>query len=160
MMTQQLSGSGRGRGVVYGTLVAVAISVLAPAAAEARPPRITERPVVVGTPQVGATLAAQGAEWEDGWAWALTSSTAEVTAAPAEPAPQPAPESAPGRAPSPAPAAPGPAGPAGTRLVIGVTKPGRIGKRTTIVIRRGKAPRRIDRCLMPRARKAVRCPGA
>jgi hypothetical protein len=38
--------------------------VPAPAAAEARPPRITERPVVAGTPQVGATLAAQGAEWD------------------------------------------------------------------------------------------------
>ena len=295
METQQLSRRGqRGRGVIYGSLLAVAIGAPAPAAAEARPPRIAERPVVAGTPQVGATLAAQGAEWdgrpepvvtwqwvrcdgpgadtrscrtidgatktsytvveadvgkrlravltvrnEDGWAWALTSSTAEVAAAPAGPAPEPSPEPGPEPSPSPAPAAPAPAAPtggvrderltraprmmspapvvrirgrltrsgaritlltvrapkgagvtlrcagrgcpaerwartaslirimrfeavlpAGTRLVIGVTKPGRIGKRTTIVIRRGKAPRRIDRCLMPGARKAIRCPGA
>ena len=50
--------------------------------------------------------------------------------------------------------------PAGTRLVISVTKPGRIGKHTTIVIRRGAAPTRRDRCLMPGARKPVRCPAA
>ena len=287
-MTRQLARAGRwGRGVVCGILPALAIGL--PAAAEARPPRISERPVVVGTPHVGATLTAQGAEWdgrpeavatwqwmrcdgpgadtrscraidgatttsytvgeadlgkrlralltvrnEDGWAWALTSSTAPVTAAPAEPAPAPSPEPEP--APVPAPAAQAPAGGvrdeqasrpprmmspapivrirgrltrsgaritlltvraprgarvtlrcagrscpaerwartaslvrvmrfetvlrAGTRLVIGVTKPGRIGKRTTIVVRRGKAPRRIDRCLMPGARKAIRCPGA
>ena len=48
--------------------------------------------------------------------------------------------------------------PRGTKLVITVTKPGRIGKHTTIVIRRGKAPTRRDRCLMPGTRKPVRCP--
>ncbi len=48
--------------------------------------------------------------------------------------------------------------PAGTKLIITVTKPGRIGKHTTIVIRRGKAPTRRDRCLMPGTRKPVRCP--
>lgn len=47
--------------------------------------------------------------------------------------------------------------PAGTRLVISVTKAGRIGKHTTIVIRRGQAPLRRDRCLMPGSRKPVRC---
>ncbi len=48
--------------------------------------------------------------------------------------------------------------PAGTRIVISVTKRGRIGKHTTIVIRRGKAPTRLDRCLMPGSRRPVRCP--
>jgi hypothetical protein len=47
---------------------------------------------------------------------------------------------------------------AGTRLTISVTKPGRIGKHTTISIRRGKAPLRRDRCLMPGSRTPVRCP--
>src|SRR5215217_6873387 len=46
--------------------------------------------------------------------------------------------------------------PAGARLVISVTKPGRIGKHTTIVIRRGAAPMRRDRCLMPGARTPTR----
>src|SRR5215208_3329360 len=40
---------------------------------------------------------------------------------------------------------------AGTRLVITVTKPGRIGKHTTILIRSGHAPWRRDRCLEPGA---------
>ena len=48
--------------------------------------------------------------------------------------------------------------PGGTQLIITVTKPGRIGKHTTIAIRRGKAPTRRDRCLMPGARKPVACP--
>jgi hypothetical protein len=48
--------------------------------------------------------------------------------------------------------------PGATRLIISVTKAGRIGKHTVIVIRRGKAPRRLDRCLMPGARKPVACP--
>ena len=47
--------------------------------------------------------------------------------------------------------------PAGTKLVITVTKPGRIGKHTTILIRRGKAPTRRDRCLVPGSRKPVAC---
>jgi hypothetical protein len=47
---------------------------------------------------------------------------------------------------------------AGTRLTISITKPGRIGKHTTISVRRGKAPLRRDRCLMPGSRKPVRCP--
>jgi hypothetical protein len=47
---------------------------------------------------------------------------------------------------------------AGTRLVITVTKAGRIGKHTTIVIRRGRVPKRLDRCLMPGSVRPVRCP--
>ena len=46
---------------------------------------------------------------------------------------------------------------AGTRLLITVTKPGRIGKHTTIVIRRGKAPRRVDRCLLPGTARPIAC---
>jgi hypothetical protein len=49
---------------------------------------------------------------------------------------------------------------AGTRLEITVTKPGYIGKWTTIVIRRGAAPRRRDRCVYPGARDRVECPAA
>lgn len=47
---------------------------------------------------------------------------------------------------------------AGTRLTIFVTKAGRIGKHTTILIRRGKAPKRVDRCVYPGVRKPVKCP--
>jgi hypothetical protein len=47
---------------------------------------------------------------------------------------------------------------AGTRLAIRVTKPGRIGKYTQIVIRSGKAPTRRDRCLNPGSSKPRRCP--
>ena len=48
--------------------------------------------------------------------------------------------------------------PAGTRLVIRVTKRNRIGKHTLIVIRKGKAPTRRDRCLFPGSAKPARCP--
>lgn len=275
--------------LVRGTLLAVALGVVAPAAAEARPPRITQAPVVAGTAQVGAALEAQGADWEgtpeptvswqwvrcqgpgnsrscdeivgatgtsytvtaadlgrrlrvllvvrneDGWDWSLSASSAAVASAPSpEPSPEPEPSPAPAREPAPAPAAPAPTGdvrdeqaarpprmmspaptvrirgrltrsgaritlltvraprgaaitvrcagrrcparrwartasltriarfqaalPAGTRLTISVTKPGRIGKHTTILIRRGKAPTRLDRCLMPGKRKPVACP--
>ncbi len=47
---------------------------------------------------------------------------------------------------------------AGTRLEIRVTSPGRIGKWTRILIRRGAAPRRSDRCLVPGDPSPVRCP--
>ncbi len=47
---------------------------------------------------------------------------------------------------------------AGTRLVIRVTRPGFIGKHTTISVRRGKAPTRRDRCLYPGAKGPVACP--
>ena len=47
---------------------------------------------------------------------------------------------------------------AGTRIVIKVTKPGWIGKHSTILIRDGKAPRRKDRCLYPGDSDPRRCP--
>lgn len=46
---------------------------------------------------------------------------------------------------------------AGTKLVITVTKKDRIGKHTTFVIRKGRPPSRVDRCLDPGARKPTRC---
>ena len=271
----------RGLGVVLGALLALA---LAPAAAAARPPQITQDPVIVGNAQVGSTLEAQDARWTGGgkpswqWvrcdeldsgegfgscrsiagataisyavaaddegkylrvllvvrnrdgssAWTLSRATAAVSPAPA-PSPPPAPSPLP---PAPAPAPPpvvevrnvqaasprmmspapvvrirgrltrsgaritlltvrAPRGaritvrcrgrrcparrwartaaltrvprfqaafPAGTRLVISVTKARRIGKHTLIVIRRGKAPTRLDRCLVPGTRKPVKCP--
>ncbi len=287
----------RGPGVVLGTLLAVVAGALAPAAADARPPRISKPPVIAGTPQVGATLTAQGADWdprgrttatwqwlrcdtadqrscveidratatsytvtsadlgkrlrvllvvrnEDGVAWSLTGPTAAVTAPPPETSPEPSPEPHPSPSPQPeAPDTPQPATPpatepapivevreeqaartprmispaplvrirgrltrtgaqitlltvraprgariklrcfgrgcpakrwagtasltrirrfqgvlpGGTRLVISVTKRGRIGKHTTIVIRRGAAPTRRDRCLVPGSSRPVAC---
>ena len=47
---------------------------------------------------------------------------------------------------------------AGTRLVIRVTRPGFLGKHTSIAVRRGKAPTRRDRCLYPGAKGPVACP--
>jgi hypothetical protein len=47
---------------------------------------------------------------------------------------------------------------AGTRLSIKVTQPGRIGKLTTIVIRRGAAPKRSDQCAYPQVRLPAPCP--
>ena len=47
---------------------------------------------------------------------------------------------------------------AGTRLDITVTKAGHIGKWTTIVIRKGRPPRRADRCVYPGARRPAPCP--
>jgi hypothetical protein len=300
----------QGPGLALCTLLAVVLGALAPAAADARPPHFTERPVVVGTPQVGATLQAQAA-WDDdpdataSWQWlrcdgttdnpnacaeiggataqsytvtdadlgnrlrvevvlsneeedsapVVSPATALVTAAPApEPEPSPEPTATPGAQPEPSPeptatpgaqpeptttttTAPAPAPApvsavldvraaaprlmsplplvrirgvltrsgaritlmtvraprgariavlcfgrscparrwartasltriarfearlrAGTRLVITITKPRRIGKHTTIVIRLGAAPTRRDRCLMPGERRPVRCP--
>jgi hypothetical protein len=46
---------------------------------------------------------------------------------------------------------------AGVRIEVFVTKPGMIGKYTRFKIRKGKAPARIDRCLMPGSTKPVRC---
>jgi hypothetical protein len=46
----------------------------------------------------------------------------------------------------------------GTRLDITVRKAGYIGKWTTIVIRRGRPPRRADRCVYPGARRPAPCP--
>ena len=47
---------------------------------------------------------------------------------------------------------------AGTRLAIKVTQRGRIGKWTTIVIRRGAAPKRSDQCAYPGLRRPAPCP--
>ena len=45
----------------------------------------------------------------------------------------------------------------GTRITVTVTRRGYIGKRTTFVIRRGRAPSRTDKCLNNRNR-VTRCP--
>ena len=47
---------------------------------------------------------------------------------------------------------------AGTRFDIKVTQRSRIGKWTTIVIRRGKPPKRSDQCAYPDVREPVPCP--
>ena len=47
---------------------------------------------------------------------------------------------------------------AGTKLTIRVTKRGRIGKYTQIVIRDGRAPWRRDRCVDPGSSRPRRCP--
>jgi PKD repeat protein len=48
---------------------------------------------------------------------------------------------------------------AGASIRIFVTKPGSIGKYTSIRVRQGKPPRRSDRCLMPDSNtKPVKCP--
>jgi hypothetical protein len=47
--------------------------------------------------------------------------------------------------------------PAGVTLEIFVRQAGKIGKYTRFLIRAGKAPARIDRCLMPGRSRPVRC---
>jgi hypothetical protein len=47
---------------------------------------------------------------------------------------------------------------AGTRLDITITRAGWIGKQTTLIVRRDRAPRRLDRCLMPGTSKPTECP--
>ena len=47
---------------------------------------------------------------------------------------------------------------AGTKLTITVTRPGYISKVTTITIRKGKSPQRLDRCQLPGQSKLIRCP--
>jgi hypothetical protein len=47
---------------------------------------------------------------------------------------------------------------AGARLVFRVTAAGRIGKYTRVVVRRGVAPARVDRCLWPGQPRAQACP--
>ena len=49
---------------------------------------------------------------------------------------------------------------AGTRLVVTVTRRGFVGKWTELVIRRGRAPARVDRCLYPDAPKVRACPSS
>jgi hypothetical protein len=48
--------------------------------------------------------------------------------------------------------------PAGTRIVITVTRPGFVGKHTLLVIRRGRPPLRRDRCLDPGTTRPIPCP--
>ena len=45
-----------------------------------------------------------------------------------------------------------------TTIEIRITEPKKIGKYTRVRTRRGKAPLRLDRCLMPGKSKPVRCP--
>jgi hypothetical protein len=47
---------------------------------------------------------------------------------------------------------------AGTKLTITVSRRGHISKVTTITIRKGKRPARLDRCQYPGRSKLVRCP--
>jgi hypothetical protein len=47
---------------------------------------------------------------------------------------------------------------AGSVLEVFVTKPGVIGKYTRFRIRRGRAPARVDRCLMPDSSAPIECP--
>ena len=47
---------------------------------------------------------------------------------------------------------------AGTKLTITVTRRGYISKVTTITIRKGKGPARVDRCQNPGQAKLIRCP--
>jgi hypothetical protein len=49
---------------------------------------------------------------------------------------------------------------AGVRLTIRVTRRGRIGKYTSILLRRGRPPLRVDRCLYPGSTQPRRCPSA
>jgi len=48
--------------------------------------------------------------------------------------------------------------PAGVRLELFVRKKSRIGKYTRFLIRAGRPPARMDRCLMPGRARPVRCP--
>jgi hypothetical protein len=47
--------------------------------------------------------------------------------------------------------------PAGSRIVLSITQPKRIGKRVTYRIRRGRPPLRWDGCLVPGQGRALRC---
>jgi hypothetical protein len=46
------------------------------------------------------------------------------------------------------------------RLQISVTRRGFVGKRTIIILRKGKAPTRRDLCLYPGVRRAKSCNAA
>jgi hypothetical protein len=46
----------------------------------------------------------------------------------------------------------------GTRLEVFVRKAAMIGKYTRFRIRSGKAPARLDRCLLSTGRRPIRCP--
>jgi hypothetical protein len=45
-------------------------------------------------------------------------------------------------------------------IEIRVTQPGKIGNYTRVRTRKGKAPLRLDRCLMPGRTRPARCPTA
>ncbi|MGH8573674.1 MAG: PKD domain-containing protein, partial [Gammaproteobacteria bacterium] len=45
-----------------------------------------------------------------------------------------------------------------TTIIVTITKPGFLGKRTTIKMRAGKSPLRTDLCLVPGAKRATECP--
>jgi hypothetical protein len=47
---------------------------------------------------------------------------------------------------------------AGVRLIVTATRVGLIGKHVTIKIRRGRAPKRVDRCLEPGETVPIACP--
>src|SRR5690349_14993167 len=74
-MRLQSSEPRRGPGIATGVVLALVLSALVPAAAAASQPRITQTPVVAGTPQVGAIVEAQGARWDErpepeaSWQW-------------------------------------------------------------------------------------------
>jgi PKD domain len=46
----------------------------------------------------------------------------------------------------------------GTVIEISVTRRGEVGKYTRFLIRKGRPPKRVDRCLVPRKKRPVRCP--
>ena len=48
--------------------------------------------------------------------------------------------------------------PAGTRIVIRITRPERIGKHVRIRIRAGRPPARIDGCILPGTKGSSPCP--
>ena len=50
--------------------------------------------------------------------------------------------------------------PAGVALEIRVYKSGRIGKYTRFVIRRGKLPSRVDKCVGQAGTKPIPCPSS
>ncbi len=47
---------------------------------------------------------------------------------------------------------------AGTKLIVRITRPGFIGRQSTWTMRSGKRPKRVNRCLVPGAKKATKCP--
>jgi hypothetical protein len=47
---------------------------------------------------------------------------------------------------------------AGTKIQIRITRPSRIGKYTSLLVRARRSPARHDRCLMPGSKKPVKCP--
>ena len=48
--------------------------------------------------------------------------------------------------------------PAGMRITIRVTRPERIGKHVRLRIRDGRAPARVDACLLPGSPRPAPCP--